>query len=62
MTVKIDEQILIDLIKAYFQDHDMPTVELEEGDRFDFKFTVNCIEGMIFVVQGIDISEYIEEE
>jgi len=52
MTVKIDEQMLIDLIKDYFQDNDMPPVELEEGDKFEFKFTINCIEGVLFVVTG----------
>jgi len=55
MTVKITEELLFDLIKDYFKDNDLPDINLEEGDVFNFTFGVHCIEGMTFVVYDIEV-------
>lgn len=55
MTVKIDEHIIIDLIKGYFQDNDFEPFDMEVGDMFNFNMTFKCVEGVKFILMDIEI-------
>jgi len=58
MTIKVDEKLLIDQIKGYFQDHEMPPIYLEEGDVFNFSFEIHCKGGgVIFFLEELEIPE-----
>ena len=55
MTIKVDEELLIEQIKAYFREHEMPEVYLEEGDVFKFAFEIHCKGGVTFFLEELEI-------
>ena len=57
MTVKLDPERIVDLIKGYFQDNEFEPVYLEEGETFRFCFNFHCIEGVTFLVEETEIAE-----
>ena len=57
MTVKIDEQRIIDLIKGYFQDNEFDPIYMEEGDTLSFILKLKCVEGVKFILTDIELPE-----
>jgi len=55
MTVKIDEEMIVELIKGYFQDHKFEPFDMETGDMFNFNMTFKCVEGVKFILTDIQI-------
>lgn len=57
MTVKLDAETVVELIKGYFQDNEFEPVCLKEGETFKFCFNFNCIEGVTFLLEELELPE-----
>ena len=57
MTVKMDAETVIELLKGYFQDNEFDPIYMEEGDTFNFNIKFKCIEGVMFILENLELPE-----
>ena len=53
----MDAETVIELLKGYFQDNEFDPIYMEEGDTFNFNIKFKCIEGVMFILENLELPE-----